>query len=550
MNPDPLYQWKKHSGFKKGLATDIVLGDLRKWTGPAQYDSTMRSDFNNTKLHDSSALKIFKKGEHHISFGDRSTENKARFESLTAKDFKPPVGREITQTSKPGTYKRSDVSTIERYHSKSLNATSSAHIGLETRQALPIDDKHFKCFTTSNSDAYMNFSNHIKQEKEPLKTRVSSIRQGDLNHISSYTTMHGHSYVLHPNEAYHIQHTKIPHTETSIVLGQKYNAPRLLGEEDMYTSTSSATYLAKDYSLQEIVKPKVSSSVVFGEVKKSMSDPSVTQSDYQIHSKNLISTKAPKKVHNSSGILTAFAPDPKLKFNTESCTTLAYKTPSQGNHERSAGLFLGSKGDTSNLSSIPFGDPHSYPIGMFNTTNGNDFNAHYGVIVTHPILGAKLTKSQVTFGDHEGCADADDRFSSTNHLAFVQHPECVAALGRGVSVKPTATLKENNDQDYSMEHNITTHADHYKLPKLTTERVYGQPAKTVPRKMLFPLRCFNVFGTVTSDSFSSRQGLLFSEAQVAQEAERKALLRQLRTKSSVAFGDPSLTYYDSETIKS
>jgi hypothetical protein len=550
---DPLYQWKKHSGFKKGLATDIVLGDLRKWTGPIQYNSTMHSDFNTDNSQGLSSFKAGRKPEQNISFGDTSTENKARFESLTSNDFKPPPHeRDIVASSKPGSLNKLESNTIEKYHSKPLNSTSSAHIGLQTRQALPIDDKHFKCFTTSNTDTYINFSNSIKKDKDAITIRGSSIRQGDLNHISSYKTMHGRSYVLHPNEAYHIQHAKVPR-QSSIVLGQKYNSPKLLGEDDMYTSTSSATYQAQESSRQEIVKPRLNSSVVFGEVKSQMSDPSVTQRDYTNHSQKLVNevdgfASAPQKVRNSSGIITAFTADPKMKFNTESCTAMTYKTPSHENNERSAGLFLG-KRETSGLSSVPFGDPQSYPIGMFDTTNGYYFNPHYGFTTSHPILGAKSTKSQVTFGDYECASDATDRFISTTHLAFVQHPESVAALGRGVSVKPTTTLKESDDQDYSMEHNVTTHADHYKFPKLTTERVYGQTAKTVPRKMLFPLRCFNEFGTVTSDSFTSRQGLLFNEAQAAQEAERKAVLRQVRTKSSVAFGDPSLTYFENEQIK-
>jgi hypothetical protein len=41
--PDPLYFWKKHSGFKKGLLTDIVMGDER--TGQRVQSSTMHADF-------------------------------------------------------------------------------------------------------------------------------------------------------------------------------------------------------------------------------------------------------------------------------------------------------------------------------------------------------------------------------------------------------------------------------------------------------------------------------------------------------------------------
>ena len=122
---DPLYPWKKHSGFKKGLLTDIVYGDDRKWSGNAQFSTTMHEDYDAKRLalhRDPNALEKFiqknnshldssvyiptsaagrplgaaTNGGNHISFGDASRENKARYESLTANDFKPPpLEREI-----------------------------------------------------------------------------------------------------------------------------------------------------------------------------------------------------------------------------------------------------------------------------------------------------------------------------------------------------------------------------------------------------------------------------------------------------------------------
>ena len=117
---DALYPWKKHSGFKKGLKTDIILGDARKWSGNAQYATTMHTDYDAQKLElyrNPEALVQLKKEEkkhldasvyvpespagkplghstnkleNHISFGDYSMSNDARFASLTADDFKPP----------------------------------------------------------------------------------------------------------------------------------------------------------------------------------------------------------------------------------------------------------------------------------------------------------------------------------------------------------------------------------------------------------------------------------------------------------------------------
>ncbi len=96
-----------------------------------------------------------------------------------------------------------------------------------------------------------------------------------------------------------------------------------------------------------------------------------------------------------------------------------------------------------------------------------------------------------------------------------------------------------------MGNNTTTHTAHYQSP-LHPERAHGIKGKTVPRKMLFPLRTHQpgTFGTVTSDSFGMRQGLLFSESDSVLKKEQKSTLRQLRTKSSIAFGDPHLLHFN------
>ena len=613
---DPLYPWKKHSGFKKGLATDIIMGDVRKWTGNAQFATTMHTDYDLNQLDlyrnpvalaqhqreqrahldpsvyvpDEPAGKPLgahsshSRPETHISFGDYSMENKARFESLTAQDFAPPPrNREVTGknrcvvdssivTSKPGTIQESKFLTpIQKHHSRPLMATSAAHIGLQTRQDLPIDDKHFKSFSTSNSEAYANFQNHIKAmaKEEPtsfkpkVTNRLSNIQQGD-HRGGNYLTMHDDSYVQHPSDAYQHHRLRVPGTHTSIVLGHKNTAPRWKSEpDDMYTSTSAAAYQSRENIEQDIsfaskvVRGK--SYIVFGEPDKVMSNPSVTQRDYHEHDLNLLTRPidlSKKQVLVQSSIASALAPDGRASWReAESCTSSSYR--GQVNHnedsERSAGIDLGSRETTSDISSIPFGDPEIFHLATFKTTNTDDFKVYPRTHVEHPILGAKITKSRVTFGEPGGAMDMqpEERYLSTTHNAFVQHPESVAVLGRGVPVKPRVTLNAGEDIDtaYSMGNNKTTHAAHYQAPP--QDRVHGLqdklvPRKSVPRKMLFPLRSHQpgIFGTVTSDSFGMRNGLLFSESDSKLKKEQKSSLRQLRTKSSIAFGDPHLLHFN------
>jgi hypothetical protein len=93
---DRFYHWKKHSGFKKGLKTDIVFGDGVVWHN--DYLTTMQSEYKTLgkvkETHEKSAGKssgfaISDRGQKHIIFGDVKLH--ADNESLTAAAFKAPV---------------------------------------------------------------------------------------------------------------------------------------------------------------------------------------------------------------------------------------------------------------------------------------------------------------------------------------------------------------------------------------------------------------------------------------------------------------------------
>lgn len=83
---DPLYHWKKHSGFKKGLLTDIVLGDEHVSKG--QYSTTMKEDYVKKTISNEgktagrfSGFVISDKGQKHIMFGDAKMMDEERKES-------------------------------------------------------------------------------------------------------------------------------------------------------------------------------------------------------------------------------------------------------------------------------------------------------------------------------------------------------------------------------------------------------------------------------------------------------------------------------------
>lgn len=106
-NDDKLYSWKKHSGFKMGLLTDIVMGDEHKFSGPSQYRSTMHADYTGHLLATpenslpkppsadlsgpagkSLGFTSSKKSEIHIVFGDPKMVSDERKHSMTDSDFK------------------------------------------------------------------------------------------------------------------------------------------------------------------------------------------------------------------------------------------------------------------------------------------------------------------------------------------------------------------------------------------------------------------------------------------------------------------------------
>ena len=449
-----------------------------------------------------------------------------------------------------------DLSPIERHHSKAITATASAHIGLQTKQDLPVDDKFFKCFVTSNADAYVNqFPAHQRAlEKEGHKSppkssgRMSNIQQGDLNHYTDYTTMHDSSFVPHHPEDYKRPPAKGPKTQTSIVFGHTHPS----GDPSMYVSTSTAAHQIptnKDLTPKfDASKVRGRSCIVFGDPDKVNGSPSVSQRDYHSYGTDCLLDNLNSKRRDThvSSITSALAPDGRSSLrDMGSCTSLSYRAPGVGNRdERPAGIECGQHGGKlSNISSIPTGDALMFPFGSSYTTTELDFAEHPRMHpVEHPVLGAKMTQSTVSFGEQGGAMDMsnDERYTSTTHSAFVPHPESVAVLGRGVSVKPRVALEteDANWSSYPMSQNKTTHTDHYQTPG-PSERAHGIKGKLVPRKMLFPLRNHRSFATVTAESFAMRAGLQFDTKDLRDKRAEEEAVRKFRTKSSIAFGDAS-----------
>ena len=384
--------------------------------------------------------------------------------------------------------------------------------------------------------------------------------------------MSTNSYVRHPHEAYKVNF-RAPKSSTAIVLGDTRPHPSFLSsstsdadqEQDRFMTTSSLTYTGGNSGLPVASNTTApvghgKSFIVFGEYNKGLAEcPSVTQRDYRPHDlKQVFDQKQEYESHlhqrpHIDAIGSALAPDSRSGFHEAlSCTSSTYRYPNgRQNQKEAAGIEYGAREQTSHISSIPYGDPQRFPAQGFKTTTSSDFSSFpYPWKVEHPILGAKSTQSTVRIGEVGGSMDVnpEDRYRTTTNDAFVPHSENEATKGRGVSVKPRVTLHTGGESDvsgeiYSMAHNTTTHADHYKShgPVARLEAYHAKPC--VQRKMIFPLRSSNAFGTETGDAFELRNGLLLSSHEAREKKQEEKVVKQLRTKSSIAFGDPNLHYY-------
>eukprot|EP00842_Homolaphlyctis_polyrhiza_P005632 jgi/Hompol1/606/HPOL_002549-RA len=620
---DPLYVWKKHSGFKMGLLTDIVMGDEHKFSGSSQYCSTMHADYDgslatitqgadtqNGKTKHQTRRQGFvptcpagkplgftssRKSEMHIVFGDAKMVSDERHASMTDRDFRPPpADTQKPAIVKPGvvvsTQPSSELTSAQMFHSKPPTATSAAHIGLQTRQDLPIDDKHFRSFMTTTQEAYLPKDSSDPSSAKSTASiprvnmgRPSHIHLGDLEKQKSYDTVHETSYVQHPSSAYRPYLGHLPKS-SSILLGH-HETNIMSDQSPMYLTTTAATYLGAHKPRDE--KPQLfnekysvvaqqggASHIAFGEddPERRCTQPSVTQHDFVNHGIASQNATRPRTSHHRTsrtsaqsiqpishssqtqtqpqlqrGIMKALEPDDNRR-DLESYSMSSFKPyiHSESSTIPAAGVFS-EYGDCAtggvnalcmNTSSVPTGDARHYDFDSFGTTTASTFSGHkWDGPPVHPILGANITKSKVTFGEPADpfTEEAEDRYRSTTHSTFVKYSAEDAQRVRGVRISPHPSMHTGDDIDleYAMDRNKTTHQSHFSAPKFATRRRAKLP-HLAAKNMLFPLRTTHSYDTTTTttqDYYGFRDGLVGDQI-----ALKKATSSR---ESSIVFGDPN-----------
>ncbi|KAJ1546908.1 hypothetical protein HK096_004540, partial [Nowakowskiella sp. JEL0078] len=278
---DRLVKWKRISNFSKGLATDIVLGDLVHYSKDSRFKTTMNQDYysffdgtisqklqvpNSVPIYDPSkiqhplTLQIIdalrpagKPGggnpyktrfEQHIILGDANiskfvgSRNNKILKSVSDKKNLdvPKISEPILDNAeyvpkKRGTYKN----------------PTGMHFGLQTKANLPVDNFQFNNFLTTTQSAYMGHSassiaiclNEPSAGSTALarKTSTSNIPQGDLEKLRTFSTVAMESWKPIPKEI----------ESSSRISKVTHGLPLTLGDHNqvnkgMYTTTSGKTH--------------------------------------------------------------------------------------------------------------------------------------------------------------------------------------------------------------------------------------------------------------------------------------------------------------------
>ncbi|KAJ3281156.1 hypothetical protein HK104_000171, partial [Borealophlyctis nickersoniae] len=467
---DHLQPWRHRpgrGGFRRGLASDIVLGDRHTFTGNDQYLSTMHADYDSGQLDailnaEKAAKAAGRLGEGvyvpsgpagkplginntpggrtevHIAFGMDGIEPDAHRESLTKATYKAPPHSAFRHNLGPkATIDTSNLAVAQLHHQKPLTATSAAHLGLQTRQDLPIDDKHFRSFLTTNQEAYtakVSVDGGRGGSSNLKRNRTSNIPEGDRDKQLSYETVAGTSFVNPGSASYRNRSRRVGRPSSHIVLSMGETGEG--GRKEMYMSTSAAAYKgapgfvpdrtfrvgASTVPISEAGHLRGKSSIAFGEGGEDRRETglSVSQRDYlrdpvaDAEARRAARSSVADRLLSKPGIATAICPYPNPRTDMETCSAMSYQPPDQrmkvypSIQGRAAGIpsidpsahrpGSGRMGKSiMNRSSVPTGDTRAYNFKDFDTTTSHFFQPHPDAkMIPHPVLGANITRSNFT----------------------------------------------------------------------------------------------------------------------------------------------------------
>ncbi|KND01301.1 uncharacterized protein SPPG_03110 [Spizellomyces punctatus DAOM BR117] len=615
-----LTKWHNSTQRRRG-PSDIVFGDHRHFPHTDQFLSTMRTDYDGQRL-DPANIKVAQetaanrcgpdvhvpvgpagkplgintadKREGHIAFGDRSKVSDSHFESVTDSSYKcpPPITAKISRGMGAG---ESDINVknlppSQQFHHKALTAISAAHVGLETRKDLPIDDKRFHNYVTTHQAAYATKGtmHDVAEGKGQAggycrNNRASDIPLGDPAKERNYDTMARKSYIDHGRDAYTKPKIIPPPRPARNLLAMD---ARTNNEDATFTSTTAQTY--KGHTIHPIhretqVNPgqlSSKSSIALGEegAQYRQTETSVSRRDY-VHdpqasqaARHLARSSVADRLLSKPGIHTAIQPNPVAQRDLESSTSASYRVPEHMAalkplaNRRSAGVrsiaAMGtregnghSKADMMAVSTVPTGDPTHFNFNTSTTTNSTFYQPYENFkMIPHPILGANITKSSFKFSEPEDELKPADRFRSSTHSAFIPHDVTVDPVVHRRPPRSTLHL-DGSVEALPMWANETTQQAHYRPPVTSAVhdrhgRYMAVAPKSTAKPLLFPVKTAHItpdqiYQSTTHKFFRSREGLNFEHGE--NMVDRK--VRRGMRGSSVPFGDQTVSYYKELTVK-
>ncbi|KAJ3206752.1 hypothetical protein HDU67_007966 [Dinochytrium kinnereticum] len=460
--------------------SDIMMGDFNVFGGTTQFSSTMKVDYGRHSVQSQEretqrtpagkALGISNSNEIHVVFGDGRKQQMDRFQSVTTESYQSPVENCLSDPPRRFVGKRVD-GRLENWEGRTELIMAAAHVGVKTREDLPIDDKRFRSFVTTNQDAYHFHTNAVGgvRAAQACPRVGTSIPQGDREKQQCYESVASSSFVRHPPRSYGITQKAEAPPAGAVMEGD----PRYLSN---FTTTSKASYphpaapTTRDES-DGIVKERGRSSIAFGESiqtdeTKKPTGLTITQQDYtSLPLQTYIDARKKAKDSKPSiyigdgtnlGSIGALRPNKDVSKSLREAdethreaTRLIATHPSTAPHP--------SLQTNMYRSSIMTGDPTKYKFSSSTTTTSESFKAYPSApFPTFPIAGANITRSNFEFGDEGGVG------RSTSGDAFVDYGGKVERVER-VKRGEMSFMGALNGE-YPMGDNITSNAQFYRDP--------------------------------------------------------------------------------------
>lgn len=252
------------------------------------------------------------KTRRHIVFGDEKIGNGDRIASVTKAAYRPPVVE--SHHNEPSDVIRETIAS--RFHSKAEIASKSAHIGLQTRQDLPIDDNVFNDISTTAQDSFTKPCNFVRTVQ--LVAKPTNIQLGSQS--TNYETSHKSSFTGH-----NVQYENKRHP---------IHVPFKLGhpQSDQYSTSFGTSYPRQDIQRPKtLVTETTKSCIPFGEdmQDRRKTQTSLTKRDFTY---KVCEPTLPFIAGEHSGITKALMPTERNEYVSMTASAFRYSVINQAKH--------------------------------------------------------------------------------------------------------------------------------------------------------------------------------------------------------------------------